>query len=106
MGLLDETLSAIGPTDPSVRSAARKRLSQLTMPHWALGRLMDLADDLAAITGHLRPVVARKLDKLGLGLDFLELEKDLKDILAPYDHRHLNEIAPFDEHFCANPINF
>ena len=42
-------------------------------------------------------VVARKLDKLGLGLDFLELEKDLKDILAPYDHRHLNELAPFDD---------
>jgi 6-pyruvoyltetrahydropterin/6-carboxytetrahydropterin synthase len=41
-------------------------------------------------------VVARKLDKLGLGLDFLELERELKEILAPYDHRHLNELAPFD----------
>lgn len=36
------------------------------------------------------------LDSLGLVMDFLELEALLKDILAPYDHRHLNERAPFD----------
>ena len=30
------------------------------MPHWALGRLMDLAMDLAGMTRSLRPVVARK----------------------------------------------
>ena len=42
-------------------------------------------------------VVARRLDELGLGMDFLELERELKEILAPYDHRHLNELAPFDD---------
>jgi 6-pyruvoyltetrahydropterin/6-carboxytetrahydropterin synthase len=41
--------------------------------------------------------MARELDNLGLGLDFLELERELKEILAPYDHRHLNELAPFDD---------
>jgi nicotinate-nucleotide--dimethylbenzimidazole phosphoribosyltransferase len=30
------------------------------MPHWALGRLMDLAVDLAGMTGSVRPPVARK----------------------------------------------
>ena len=42
-------------------------------------------------------MVARRLDELGLGMDFLELERELKEILAPYDHRHLNELAPFDD---------
>ena len=30
------------------------------MPYWALGRLMDLAEDLAAITGSIKPPVERK----------------------------------------------
>ena len=30
------------------------------MPHWALGRLMDLAEDLAGMTGCPRPSVHRK----------------------------------------------
>jgi 6-pyruvoyltetrahydropterin/6-carboxytetrahydropterin synthase len=42
-------------------------------------------------------VVAPRLDGIGLGLDFLELEKELKEILAPYDHRHMNELPPFDD---------
>lgn len=37
-----------------------------------------------------------ELDRLGLGLDFLELEAMLKEIVAPWDHRHLNERPPFD----------
>jgi len=35
-------------------------LEQLTMPHWALGRIMDLAEDLAGITRSIRPAVSRK----------------------------------------------
>jgi nicotinate-nucleotide--dimethylbenzimidazole phosphoribosyltransferase len=35
-------------------------LDQLIMPHWALGKLMDLAMDLAGMTRSLRPAVARK----------------------------------------------
>ena len=35
-------------------------MDQLTMPHWALGRLMDLAMDLAGMTRSVQPPVARK----------------------------------------------
>lgn len=61
MELLKKTLQAIEPPSIGIRSEARERLSRLTMPHWALGRLMDLAEDLAAINGSLKPVVARKV---------------------------------------------
>ena len=43
MGLLDETIKRILPADTVTREKALERLNQLTMPHWALGRLMDLA---------------------------------------------------------------
>ena len=46
--------------DSATRKLARDRLEQLIMPHWALGRLMDLAEDLAGITGSLQPPVKRK----------------------------------------------
>jgi nicotinate-nucleotide--dimethylbenzimidazole phosphoribosyltransferase len=59
-GLLDSTLAEITPADPEWRGKARARLEQLTMPHWALGRLMDLAEDLAGMTRSLSPPVARK----------------------------------------------
>jgi len=61
MELLQKTLKAIHAPEGPTRVLARERLSQLTMPHWALGRLMDLAEDLAAITGSLQPIVARKV---------------------------------------------
>ena len=38
-----------------------------------------------------------KLNKIGLLEDFKTIKKVLKDILAAYDHKHLNEIAPFDQ---------
>jgi len=60
MNLLEKTLRQIEPQDAPSRAAARKRLEQLTMPYWALGRLMDLAEDLAGITRSIRPPVARK----------------------------------------------
>ena len=60
MSLLKETVGAIVAQDPKSRAAARARLEQLTMPHWALGRLMDLAGDLAGMTRSLRPPVERK----------------------------------------------
>lgn len=58
--LLQETLSQIQPQDATWRARAKQRLDQLIMPHWALGRLMDLAVDLAGITRSMRPAVARK----------------------------------------------
>lgn len=61
MKLLDQTLKKIIPADVDKRLDARKRLEQLTMPHWALGRLMDLAEDLAGMTGSTCPPVKRKV---------------------------------------------
>ena len=60
MTLLATTLQHIQPHDAAARTQARARLDQLTMPHWALGRVMDLAVDLAGMTGSIRPPVARK----------------------------------------------
>lgn len=51
---------AILPQDASWREKAKARLDQLTMPHWALGRLMDLAMDLAGMTRSLTPQVRSK----------------------------------------------
>ena len=59
-GLLQKTLSQIQPQDAAFRARAKQRLDQLIMPHWALGRLLDLAIDLAGITRSMRPAVARK----------------------------------------------
>lgn len=60
MGLLEETIRDIESQDPEWRSQATARLEQLTMPHWALGRLMDLAVDLAGMTRSLNPPVERR----------------------------------------------
>ncbi len=60
MKLLETTCSTIAPLDAAAQAAAKARLDQLTMPYWALGRLMDLALELAGITGSARPPVARK----------------------------------------------
>lgn len=59
MSLLAATIAAIPGADPAARTAARSRLDQLTMPPWALGRLMDTAERLAAMTGNPRPPLAR-----------------------------------------------
>jgi nicotinate-nucleotide--dimethylbenzimidazole phosphoribosyltransferase len=61
MSLLDETIGNINPLDEAMVTEARARLDQLTMPHWALGRLMDLALELAGITGSIRPRVERRV---------------------------------------------
>ncbi len=60
MTLLDETMKKIGPMDNAAMSRAHARLSQLTMPHWAMGRLMDLAEELAGITASEKPATRRK----------------------------------------------
>lgn len=58
--LLEDTVNRITPQDGQIRQLAIKKLEQLTMPYWALGRLMDLAVDLAGITGQIPPPVKRK----------------------------------------------
>ena len=60
MNLLEKTLAGITPQDHEARRRAHSRLEQLTMPHWALGRLMDLAEELAGITGSIKPDISRK----------------------------------------------
>jgi len=61
MDLLKKTVDGIVPQDCEWRAKARIRLEQLTMPHWALGRLMDLAEDLAGITRSIKPPIQRKV---------------------------------------------
>ena len=58
--LLSETLSAIRPADAAARAQARNRLDQLAIPPRALGHLLDVAEELAAITGSITPSVRRK----------------------------------------------
>ncbi|HVO66182.1 MAG TPA: nicotinate-nucleotide--dimethylbenzimidazole phosphoribosyltransferase [Syntrophales bacterium] len=60
MNLLESTIKKIAPQDADARALARARLEQLTMPYWALGRLMDLAEELAGMTGSIKPTVGRK----------------------------------------------
>jgi nicotinate-nucleotide--dimethylbenzimidazole phosphoribosyltransferase len=61
MSLLETTIKDIVGQDSSFRARATERLDQLTMPHWALGRLMDLAVDLAGMTRSLHPPVERRV---------------------------------------------
>jgi len=60
MGLLQSTILQISGQDHDWRRQAKTRLDQLALPHWALGRLMDLAMDLAGQTKSMHPPVARK----------------------------------------------
>ena len=57
---LDAAFRNIYPQDASFRDQATARLEKLTMPHWALGDLMDMAVDLAGMTRSLNPPVKRK----------------------------------------------
>ena len=60
MSLLEITCSEIEGQDQVWRQKAKARLDQLAIPHWALGRLMDLAMDLAGQTRSMHPPTARK----------------------------------------------
>lgn len=57
---LSATIAAITPADKTWRDRARERLNHLTMPTWAMGRVMDLALDLAGMTRSLKPGLARR----------------------------------------------
>lgn len=61
MTLLEQTIRNVAPRDSAARKAARERIRRLTMPPGALGRLCDLAVELAGITGRMPPPVARKM---------------------------------------------
>ena len=42
-------------------------------------------------------VRANALDALGMVVDFADLKAAMDEVVGPFDHRFLNEIAPFDE---------
>ncbi|MBS3957247.1 MAG: nicotinate-nucleotide--dimethylbenzimidazole phosphoribosyltransferase [Clostridiales bacterium] len=59
--------ASIRPTDPSGEHAARTRLDQLTKPPGSLGRLEDIAAQVARVQGLEKPSVARKVVLLMAG---------------------------------------
>lgn len=42
-------------------------------------------------------VEARALDAIGMSMDFKDIKRATKELIDSLDHRHLNEIPPFDE---------
>jgi nicotinate-nucleotide--dimethylbenzimidazole phosphoribosyltransferase len=57
---LNEAIARIGPVDEAAMRAALERQGQLTKPPGSLGRLEQLAVQLAGITGNVRPRFPRK----------------------------------------------
>ena len=41
-------------------------------------------------------VEARKLDDLGMGLDFKIIKRSANELVGELDHRYLNEVSPFE----------
>ena len=60
MQLLQKTINSINPQYTEVREEAEFYIKNLTMPKWALGRLLDLAVDLAGISGTVKQSYKRK----------------------------------------------
>ncbi len=61
MNRVIDTITRIGPLDGSAQAAATARQGRLTKPAGSLGRLEALAIQIAGITGHPAPTVARKV---------------------------------------------
>jgi len=60
MSLLQKTINNIKPASNEAMEKANARLTSLTMPYWALGRIMDLSKRLAGMAGGLSFGVDRK----------------------------------------------
>ncbi|MEZ5332120.1 MAG: 6-carboxytetrahydropterin synthase QueD [Thermoanaerobaculia bacterium] len=64
--------------------------------HWIVGH----PGECARPHGHNYRVrvtlAARELDEIGMVLDFADLKRLVGEILAPFDHRMLNDVEPFD----------
>jgi len=41
-------------------------------------------------------VVTTRLDKIGMGMDFTDIKSATKSVIDQMDHRHLNDLPPFD----------
>ena len=54
-----------------------------------------------ALHGHRFRVVVRvkasEVDDIGIAYDFVELKRQLGDILSRFDHTCLNDVSPFDK---------
>jgi nicotinate-nucleotide--dimethylbenzimidazole phosphoribosyltransferase len=61
LNTLQATLERVGALDAAAMAEARSRLDKLTKPPGSLGRLERLAVQVAGITGHARPRLAKKL---------------------------------------------
>ncbi len=61
MGLLDTTLKQITPLDGDAMQGARARLDSLLKPPGSLGRLEDIAVQLAGITGTIGGTIGKKI---------------------------------------------
>lgn len=42
-------------------------------------------------------VTETRLDEIGMGMDFRDIKTATKAVIDQMDHRHLNELPPFDE---------
>ncbi|UDQ97714.1 nicotinate-nucleotide--dimethylbenzimidazole phosphoribosyltransferase [Lentisphaerota bacterium WC36G] len=60
MQLLESTIKKITPQYYEVREQAKQHIKNLTMPTWALGKILDLAVDLAGISGKIKNQYQRK----------------------------------------------
>lgn len=60
MNLLEQTIAKIEPQSQEHRKQAEDHILDLTMPHWALGRVLDLAVDLVGMTRSMSPPVKQK----------------------------------------------
>ena len=60
MSRLEATISRIGPLDEAARVATAEQLDHLTKPLGSLGRLEELAVQLAGITGQIAPTFDRR----------------------------------------------
>ena len=62
--------------------------------------LRDYAGECSQLHGHNWKVevevIATTLDEVGMGIDFKVIRTQAKEALSRLDHRHLNEIKPFD----------
>jgi 6-pyruvoyltetrahydropterin/6-carboxytetrahydropterin synthase len=58
------------------------------------GKCENLHGHRFKVVAHLK---AEKLNEIGLAYDFVELKRNLADVLAKFDHTCINDIPPFDK---------